>query len=155
MYRRLISSIALSAAALVACAIIALSPALAAAQTQNYSPAVEAPIVVPFHISGQYAADTTSVLNFKMPFAARLISVQTTARANGANTPTLAVDVKVAGNSVLSAPISVTTGTPVFGTISTPAVADEAAITVDFDLGGGSGSPTFNDITIVFVFVRT
>lgn len=127
-----------------------MSPAQAA--TPNYSPAISGVTVIPFHVSGQYTANTTAVVRFAMPFACRLIGVGASARASGGTTPTLAVDVKEGGTSVLSSAISVTAGSYTEGTISDTAIADEGAITVDFTIGGTS--PTWNDMTIVLTCVR-
>jgi hypothetical protein len=66
-----------------------------------------------------------------MPFKAKLVGVGASARASGGTSPTLTVDVKAGGTTLLSAPISVTAATYTEGTITTSAIADEAAITVD------------------------
>lgn len=135
---------------LVACVKEGSRPA--EAQTPNLSVAVPGVFVMPFHVSGQYTATTTAVVRFALPFPAQLVSAQASARASGGTTPTLTVDVKAGGTTVLSAPFAVTAGAVSFGTITTSALADEAAMTVDLTIGGTS--PTWNDIVIVLTFVR-
>ena len=109
-------------------------------------------MVFPFHISGQYTVTTASVVKFNMPQPCQLIGVGATARASGGTTPTLTVNVKEAGTTVLSAPISVTAGTWGEGTITDSSIADEAAVTVDLTIGGTS--PTWNDITVLLTCAR-
>lgn len=124
-------------------------PAMAATPNYNLNSQVE---TIPFHISGQYTATTASVVKFALPFPAKLIGVSATARASGGTSPTLTVDVKSGGTTVLSAPISVTAGTVAEGTITTSTLADEATITADLTIGGTS--PTWNDITLLLTVVR-
>lgn len=124
------------------------------AATQNYPVGVGVDVVViPFHISGQYTATTASVAKFNLPFAGQLIGVSATARASGGTSPTLTVDLKQGGTTVLSAPISITAGTVAEGTITTSALSDEASMTVDLTIGGTS--PTWNDITVLITVVRS
>lgn len=138
--------------AAITIAAAALIPLPAQAATPNYPLATQV-LVVPLHVSGQYTATTAAVARFALPFKGKLVGVGASARASGGTTPTLTVDVKAGGSTLLSAPISVTAGAYAEGTITTSAVADEAAITVDLTIGGTS--PTWNDITIVLTFVRT
>lgn len=123
----------------------------ASAATPNYAITAQEQ-VIPFHISGQYTATTAGVVKFTLPYPVKLVGVSTTARASGGTTPTLTVDVKEGGTSVLSAPISVTAGTVAEGTITDASLADEATITVDLTIGGTS--PTWNDITLLLTVVR-
>lgn len=123
--------------------------AMAATQNYNLNSQVE---VIPFHISGQYTTNTTAVVKFTLPFGCKLVGVSTTARASGGTTPTLTVDVKEGGVSVLSAPISVTAGTVAEGTITDSQLADEASITADLAITGTT--PTWNDITLLLTVVR-
>lgn len=123
----------------------------ASAATQNYMTSVPVQMV-PFHISGQYTATTAGVVKLTLPYKAKLIGVSATARASGGTSPTLTVDVKEGGTTVLSAPISITAGTVAEGTITDASLADEAAITVDLTIGGTS--PTWNDITVLLTIVR-
>lgn len=154
----MIRSLKLSVIAVAACLALAVStipdggnsPAQAA--TPNYSLAVTGVQVVPIQISGQYTANTTSVVRFKLPFAAQLIGVSASARASGGTTPTLTVDVKSAGTTVLAAPVAVTAGTVSEANIANAALADEADIT--FDLAITGTTPTWNDITVVLTIVR-
>jgi hypothetical protein len=107
--------------------------------------------LVPFQISGQWTATTTSVIKYTNPAKMKLIGVSATARASGGTSPTLTVDVLAGGTTVLSAPISITAGTVAEGTIVTSTIADEAAVTVNLAITGTS--PTWNDITILLTFV--
>lgn len=134
----------------LALSAIAWAPA-AVADTQNYGLGVQQQII-PFHISGQYTATTAGVVRFKLPYAAKLVGVSATARASGGTTPTLAVDVKEAGTTVLSAPIAITAGTVSEGTVSDSLLADESTITADLTIGGTS--PTWNDIVLLLTVVR-
>lgn len=130
----------------------AFAPAgVALAATPNYAASYDV-AVIPFHISGQYTATTTAVVRFALPFPAKLVGVGASARASGGTTPTLTVDLKAGGTTVLSAPISVTAGSFTEGTVATSALADEAAITVDLTIGGTS--PTWNDIVVFVTVVR-
>lgn len=141
-------------AAALAAAVLTLAaiPAPAPAATPNLSIAIPGVQMIAFHISGQYTATTAAVVRFNLPFAATLIGAQASARASGGTSPTLTVDVKAGGSTVLSAPITVTAGAVAEGTITTATLADEAAITVDLTIGGTS--PTWNDITVVLTIVR-
>lgn len=140
-----------AAVAAIALAIAVPTVPQAQAATPNYG--VQFPVqVIPFHISGQYTATTANVVRFTLPFKARLIGVSATARASGGTSPTLTVDVLAGGVTVLSAPVSITAGTVSEGTITTAALADEAAITVTLTIGGTG--PTWNDITVLLTVVR-
>ncbi len=90
---------------------------------------------------------------FQMPFAATLVEVSVTARdidtSDGDETYT--IDVEENGTSVLSSPIAITAdNTPVVGTISDTAIADNAKIEVVLTLGGTS--PNITTTTILFTF---
>lgn len=124
----------------------------AMAATQNYGIAIPGIVVIPFHVSGQYTATTTSVIKFAMPFKCRLIGIGATARASGGTSPTLTVDLKDDTVSALSAPISITAGTYSEGTIANASIGDESVMTVDLTIGGTS--PTWNDITIFVTVIR-
>lgn len=139
----------LALAALALSALI-ITP-VAVADTTNYPLTVQTSII-PFHISGQYTATTAGVVRFKLPYAAKLIGVSATARASGGTSSTLTVDVKEAGTTVLSAPVSITAGTVSEGTITDTLLADESTITADLTIGGTS--PTWNDITLLLTVVR-
>lgn len=140
------------ASLLVGLALLLALPRAAIAQTPNFGTAIPGVVVLPFHISGQYTANTTAVVRFAMPFPARLVGVQATARASGGTSPTLTVDVMEAGVTVLSAPVAVTAGAVAFGTITDDTIADEAAVTVNLAIGGTS--PTWNDIVVILTVVR-
>lgn len=151
--RKSLASIALGVLAVAVVAVTALIYPYesARAATPNYAPAFNVtPIVL--HISGQYTTTTTGVAKFNIPFKARVIGVGASARASGGTTPTLTVDVKTAGSTILSAPISVTAATYTEGVITTPVLVDESALTVDFTIGGTT--PTWNDMVVVITVVR-
>lgn len=144
------SIFAAAIAAALALASIA-APIQAIAATQNYG--LNTPVmVIPFHVSGQYTATTTGVVKFLLPFKAKVIGVSANARASGGTTPTLTVDVLNGATTMLSAPISITAGTPAEGTITVANHADESTINVNFAITGTT--PTWNDITIILTLVR-
>lgn len=138
-------------AAILSLVALASVPMGAMAATTNYNLNADVE-VIPFHISGQYTATTAGVVRFALPFPAKLVGVSAAARASGGTSPTLTVDVKEAGTTVLSAPFSVTAGAVSEGTITDSALADEGVITADLTIGGTS--PTWNDITILLTVVR-
>lgn len=141
---------ALIAALTVFLPVAELSPVLAA--TPNVTPGAGQVVVIPLHISGQYTATTTAVARFTLPFPAAVLGVSASARASGGTTPTLTVDVKEGGVTILSAPIAVTGGAVAEGTVTDTVLADEAAITVDFTIGGTS--PTWNDMVVLITLYR-
>lgn len=138
------------------CALLCISLLLPLAKgfaaTTNPSPASPGYMVLPLQISKQWTTSTTAVVRFKAPFPCAVVNVYATARASGGTTPTLTVDVKEAGVTILSAPISVTAGTVNEGTIADAALADESVITVDLTIGGTT--PTWDDITVLLVLKR-
>lgn len=109
-------------------------------------------VVIPLHISGQYTATTAGVAKFTLPFEANVLGVSATARASGGTSPTLTIDVKEGGTTILSAPVSITAGTVAEGTVTDALLADESTMTVDFTIGGTS--PTWNDMTVLVTLVR-
>ncbi len=142
-------------ATILAVAIISLLalPLASQAVTPNYSVATSSLMMMPFHVSGQYGSTTTGVIRYNTPFPVRLVGCYFNARASGGTSPTLTIDVKQGGTTLLTAPTSITVGTvSECSVIAAPDVVDEAAITVDFTIGGSS--PTWNDVTIVLVFLR-
>lgn len=141
------------AAALLALGAVLAATAPAAAATPNYAVAVADMEVITLHLSGQYTASTTAVARFAMPFPCRIVGVAASARASGGTSPTLTVDLKDDGTSVLSSAISVTAGSIAEGTVANPTVGDESAMTLDFTIGGTT--PTWNDITVLVTVVRT
>ena len=133
-------------------ALMAIAPFReAAAATPNYALAYNV-ITIPLHISGQYTTSQTAVARFAMPFPCEVIGVGASARASGGTSPTLTVDLKAGGLSILSSAFAVTAGAYSEGAVATSAVADEAAMTVDLTIGGTS--PTWNDITVLVTVVR-
>lgn len=138
---------------LIVCALCMAHPATGSAAVANFSEMVTGIQMVPFQISGQYTATTASVVKFKIPFKADVLGVSATARASGGTSPTLTVDVKEAGTTILSAPVSITAGTVAEATVTDTSLADESLVTVDLTIGGTS--PTWNDITVLLTVRRT
>src|SRR5690242_17422154 len=108
----------LLAAALIAVGLIAPAVEIqqADAATPNVTPGAGQVVVIPLHVSGQYTTTTAGVARFTLPFPAAVLGVSASARASGGTTPTLTVDVKEGGVTILSAPISVTAGAVAEGT---------------------------------------
>ncbi|MDY7033989.1 MAG: hypothetical protein SVY10_19010 [Thermodesulfobacteriota bacterium] len=119
---------------------------------ENITPASPGYSILPIHISGQYTASVADVVKFKLPWAHRAIGVSATARASGGTSPTLSIDVKEAGTTILSSAMSITAGSITDGVISDANLADEAEISIDLTIGGTS--PTWDDITVHLVLKR-
>ena len=132
--------------------LLAAFAGLAFAATTNYSVAVPGVVLLPIHLPGQYTADEASTAAYKLPFAATVVGVSATCRASGGTTPTLGIDINEDGTTILSADISVTAGAVAEGTLADTALADEATITVDFDVGGTN--PTWDDCDVLLTMVR-
>lgn len=147
MIRSLFPRITLVLAALT----LGLFAGLAPAATRNQPPSAQV-VLIPIHISGQYTATTAGVARYQMPFACKLIGASASARASGGTSPTLTIDVLEAGTTVLSAAMSITAGSVTEGTITDAIIADEAAVTVNFTIGGTS--PTWNDMSVLLTCVR-
>lgn len=130
-----------------------IMPGISNAATQNFSETISGIQVVPFHISGQYTATTAGVVQFQIPFKAQVLGVSATARTSGGTSPTLTIDVKEAGTTILSAPMSITAGIVTEGVVTDSSLADESLITADFAITGTS--PTWNDITLILTLRRT
>lgn len=118
--------------------------------TQNYPLGVQI-IPLPVFISGQRTATVAGVASFKIPAKMKLIGVSATARASGGTIPTLTVDVKAGGASVLSAPFAVTAGAVSEGVIATSGIADETVVSIDLAITGTT--PTWDDISVLPTFV--
>lgn len=139
----------LSVAMLVAFVIYAPT---AFAATANYPEVIPGIQIVPLVIAGQHTASEAGDVKFLLPFKAQVLGVSATARASGGTTPTLTIDVKEAGTSILSAPISITAGTVSEGTVTDSSLADESLITVDTAITGTN--PTWDDITVLLTIRR-
>jgi len=88
-----------------------------------------------------------------MPFAATLVEVSVCVRDidTSSGNETYTIDLEEAGTSVLSSAISLTAdNTPVVGTISDSAIADNAKMEVVLTLGGTT--PTIDDITALITY---
>lgn len=150
-FARTLAVVALSLALGASLSLYQPEPAQAA--TPNVGVGVGHDVVVlPLHISKQYTATTAAVARLTLPFRAQVLGVSASARASGGTTPTLTVDVKEGGSTILSAPISVTAGSVTEGTLTDTVLADESAITVDLTIGGTS--PTWDDIVVLITLVR-
>ena len=123
------------------------------AATQNYSEVVTGVQIVSLPIMGTYTATRTGIVTFQIPFKAKVLGVSAKARASSGTTPTLTVDVKEGGTSILSAPFSVYSSAVTEGTISDKTIADEATISVDLTIGGDT--PVWEDITTILTLRRT
>lgn len=104
-------------------------------------------------INGQETATVDPAATFQMPFAATLVEVSVAARdidtADADETYT--VDLEEAGTTVLSSAISIAAdNTPVVGTISDSAIADNAKMEVVLTIGGTT--PTIDDLTVLLTF---
>lgn len=117
-------------------------PLAALATTPNPSTASPGYMVLTFHISGAIITGTgTGIIKFNMPFPARLITVQQSCATLTGTAPT--VDVLVAGSSILTSVTTMTTAGIVYeALIATPAIADEAAVTVNLTTGTSVGNTT-------------
>lgn len=133
-------------------ALVAGMPQPALAATANYATTIPGVQVIPIHISGQYDTTADDAVQLKLPFAATVIGVSATARASGGTNPTLAVDVLEDDTSILDSAIDITAGTVSEGTVTDASVADEAELTVDLTIGGGT--PTWDDITVLITVIR-
>ncbi len=103
--------------------------------------------------AGQYTATVDPVATFQMPFSATLVEVSATARDidTGDADETYTVDLEEGGTSVLSSAISIVAdNTPVVGTVSDTAIADNAKMEVVLTLGGTT--PTLDDLTVLIIF---
>ena len=91
-----------------------------------------------------------------MPFAATLVEVSATAITIDTVTgdETYVLDLEETGSTVLTAAgVNITTSnTPVVGTISDTAIADDAVMEVTLTLAGTT--PTLDDLTVVIVFKK-
>ena len=102
---------------------------------------------------GQHAATVDPLFTFQMPFAATLTEMSACARdLDVAGTNSYTVDLEEAGTSVLDSAIAlVADNTPVVGTISDAALADNAKMEVVLTLAGNT-TPTVDDLTVLLVF---
>lgn len=137
-------------AAVIVIVIAMLLGSIADATTTNPSPASPGYIVLPIHISGQYTATAADIVSFKAPFPAEVVGCQLTARASGGTSPTLTITVQQASTTLCTA--AITAGAVSEPTLSSTTIPDEAAVTIDFTIGGTS--PTWNDMTVLLVLKR-
>lgn len=106
-------------------------------------------------IAGQRTA-TVTLKGCRVPWDGRVANAYATARTNGASTPTLTVDLKVGATSKLAAAISVTSGDYTAGSPATdPSVNAGDELDIVLTIGGGGGSPTWDDIVVEWDLVRT
>jgi len=119
---------------------------------KNLGVATPGVLLLPFHLQGQFTGDVTAAARLKLPFKARVLGVSAAARASGGTSPTLTVDVKEGGTTILTAPVAVTAGAVAEASVADAALADEAELTVDLAIGGSS--PTWDDIDVLITLVR-
>ncbi len=122
-------------------AMLAL-PLAAFATTPNPTPGSPGYFILTFHLSGALAGGTMAgIVKFNMPFPAQLLTVQSSCASLTGGPPT--VDVKVGGTSILTTVTTLTTAGIVYeSVIATPAIADEAAVTIDLVTGTSVGNTT-------------
>lgn len=119
----------------------------------NYGEHVTGLLFVPIFL-GTITADATKKIGIKLPWKCDLLGVSTFCASSSGTSPTLTVDVHEAGVSVLSVPVAVVADTYTEATITDSALADEAALTMNLDIGG-SATPTFVDVTVTMALRRT
>lgn len=120
--------------------------------TQNIPVSTPGVMMLPFQFATA-AATAAARARFVLPFPAKLLDVQASARAATGTSPTLTVDLEADGTTVLDAPIDVTAGEAASGVIATDRLDDETELTLDFAIGG-TDTPTFTDVTVVLTLVR-
>ena len=125
----------------------------AAADTQNYSEVVTGVQIISLPTMGIYTATRTGLVEFQIPFKAKVLGVSAKARASSGTSPTLTVDIKEGGTSILSAPFSVYSTETSSGTLSDTTLADESTISLDLNIGGTS--PVWQDIMTILTIRRT
>ena len=102
---------------------------------------------------GQETGTLDPVFTFQMPFAATLVEVSATARdIDVAGTNAYTIDLEEATVTVLTSPIAIVAdNTPVVGSISDTAIADNAVMEVVLTLSGDT-TPTLDDLTVLLTF---
>jgi hypothetical protein len=120
---------------------------------QNYSTNVPGIWSMPFFL-GTITADATKKVAFKAPCALKVLGFSTFAASSSGTTPTLTADLLEGGVSMLTAVCNVVADTVTEATISDDAIADEATVTVNLDIGGTS-TPTFVDVTLLLTVMRS
>lgn len=149
-YHSRIKAALLGLCALAFAASLALPFALQAA-TSNPSPASSGYYVMTLNFDSQLTVSVADKAYFKQPWPAELVAIKCAARAVGGTTPTFTWTLQEgAGTLATCAPTAA--NTEVEGTISDKAVADEAAITLDYASTGTS--PTLDDATVLLIFKR-
>ncbi|WP_028318957.1 hypothetical protein [Desulfobulbus elongatus] len=144
--------------AVVALAVLltALTPALAATNTPNPSPASPGYMVLPLPFSRTVSsASTVTMARIALPFPATVVSVTASAEtidlANEDETYT--VDVKEETTSILDDPIGLAAADTVYqGVLVDTALADEAVLTVELTAAGTT--PSITDVTVLLVLKR-
>ena len=146
------AALALTAAVLVpqSSKLEQLSP-IAEAQAATSNASVGSSVMTfPFHVTGTTSSTVTGSGRFAMPMPCQLVGAGAAARtASG----TLTVDVLAAGVTVMTSAIAInTSATWTEGTIGTPNIADETAVT--FNLTPAGAGATFSDVTVLLTCVR-
>ena len=120
---------------------------------QNYGSHVPGIMAMPFFL-GTITADATKKVQFKAPFAGKVLGFSTFAASSSGTAPTLTANLLEAGTTMLSSVCSVVADTITEATISDDSFADEALISVNLDIGG-TDTPTFVDVTLLLTVMRT
>ena len=126
-------------------------PRVLMAATTNPSPASPGYWTNVLCIPGSYTSTSamTGMATFKAPWPATLIGFQAIAKTSG--TGTMTVNFKEAGTTVLSTPVAINTLTVAEAVISDAAIADEAAMSIDFAITSGG---TWTNPTIQIIWKR-
>ncbi|GAB4184215.1 MAG: hypothetical protein OHK0024_24360 [Thalassobaculales bacterium] len=122
--------------------------------TLNIPPAIPGGFCWPILIAGARTATAAGVVGIKVPQGFRVLGVSAYARSATGTSPTLTVDIKAAGSSILTTPVAVTAAAAAEASlVAGVSVADEALITIDLAIGG-TDTPTWNDITVTITGIR-
>ena len=122
------------------------------AATSNPSPGSAGYWTVNYHFDSQLTSSVTSKVYFKTPWPVELVDVKCAGRAfSSSGSPTFTWTIKAAGSSIATC-APTTASTEVTGTITTSAIADEAAISIDYTATGST--PTADDMDLVLIFKR-
>lgn len=108
---------------------------------------------IALHHEGQETTTLDPAATFQMPFAATLVEVSVCARDIDTTDAdeTYTVDLEEAGTTVLGSAITISAdNTPVVGSVSDSAIADNAKMEVVVTLGGTT--PAIDDLTVLLTF---
>jgi hypothetical protein len=109
-------------------------------------------LVIPVYMAGSMSTSQTGKARFAMPFPCDMLGVGALSYASSGTTPAMTVDVTSGGTSILSAPVSVNTSTYAEGTITTPEITDESAISINTVITGAGA--WFQDVMLMMTCAR-